>query len=181
MRFARLTTLLILVGGIGGFAACSGAPRQKPIKTSPIAEGAGTTQGARQYLLGRWSLLSFEVTRPGREPLAMKGSGMLVFDEFGNLKMELRTDGPTGDLLAEAGIPNDRGVVMQEGRVAVDMQNHTLTYVLQGGAPLGVSAGPLASNRPRYWQVEGNILTLTTKDDKGGPLSVGRWQKAQIP
>ncbi len=71
----------------------------------------------------------------------------------------------------------EQGVVRQEGRVAVDMQNRTLTYILDGAPPLGAPSGPLASNRPRYWQVDGNVLTLTTKDDKGTPLSVGRWQK----
>jgi hypothetical protein len=32
-------------------------------------------------------------------------------------------------------------------------------------------------SRPRYWERDGNTLTLTTKDDKGQPLSVGKWQK----
>ena len=36
------------------------------------------------------------------------------------------------------------------------------------------STGPLAINRPRHWVVEGDLLTLTTKDDADNPLSVGR-------
>jgi len=31
--------------------------------------------------------------------------------------------------------------------------------------------------RPRYWQVEGDVLTLTTRDAAGKPLSVGVWRK----
>jgi len=33
-------------------------------------------------------------------------------------------------------------------------------------------------SRPRYWQVDGDVLTLTTKDNAGNPASVGRWRKA---
>jgi hypothetical protein len=32
-------------------------------------------------------------------------------------------------------------------------------------------------NRPRYWEVNGDLLTLTTKDDNGTPLSVAKWQR----
>jgi hypothetical protein len=54
-----------------------------------------------------------------------------------------------------------------------------LTYVLEGQAPLGAPSGPLALNRPRHWQVDGNLLTLTIKGDDSRPVSVGRWQKSE--
>ena len=44
-------------------------------------------------------------------------------------------------------------------------------------APAGAPSGPLALNRKRYWVVEGNVLTLTTKADDGKDLSVAKWQK----
>jgi hypothetical protein len=68
-------------------------------------------------------------------------------------------------------------VIATEGRTAIDMQNHTLTYFLQGQKPL--MKGPLGMERPRHWVVEGDVLTLTTKDDAGQPLSIGRWRKSQ--
>jgi hypothetical protein len=55
------------------------------------------------------------------------------------------------------------------------MQNRTLTYVI-AGQPAG-NTGPLALSRPRHWQVDGNVLTLTTKDDAGKPVSVSKWRK----
>ena len=56
-------------------------------------------------------------------------------------------------------------------------QNRTLTYVIEG-QPAGYAAtGPLALTRPRHWVVEGNVLTLTTRDMDGKPLSVSRWRK----
>jgi hypothetical protein len=47
--------------------------------------------------------------------------------------------------------------------------------MLEGQPAAGT--GPLATSRPRYWQVDGNLLTLTTKDDAGRPTSIGRWRK----
>jgi hypothetical protein len=90
--------------------------------------------------------------------------------------MELRTDQATGDALRPTGIDVRDGVMSTEGRTAVDLQNRTLTYVLEGQPP-AATGGPLAMNRPRHWEVAGSLLTLTTRGDDGKPLSVGRWRK----
>jgi hypothetical protein len=37
--------------------------------------------------------------------------------------------------------------------------------------------GPLSANKPRHWEVNGDVLTLTTRDDSGAPSSVSRWKK----
>jgi hypothetical protein len=69
--------------------------------------------------------------------------------------------------------------ISAKGRTAVDLQRKALTYMLEG-QPTGFvpDTGPLAPNRPRYWEVSGNVLTLTTRSDDGKPLSVGKWQKS---
>jgi hypothetical protein len=117
------------------------------------------------------------VSPPGRDPIKVPGEGTLVYDAYGNLRMDIRVDPATSQALAKAGIPIEQGVLSTDGRVAVDMGRRTLTYVMPGDAPFAAPSGPLATSRPRYWQVEGNVLTLTTRDDAGNPLSVGRWQK----
>ena len=38
--------------------------------------------------------------------------------------------------------------------------------------------GPLAPNRPRHWDVSGDVLTLTIKDDSGAPVAISRWKKS---
>jgi hypothetical protein len=177
MRPSRPLVALLLATMLVGFAACKGAPRQRPVTAGPVDKGPGTLQTARDYLAGRWSLLSFDVFPPGKDPIALKGTGLLTYDEFGNLEIEIRTDEATARLLDMAGIPSANGVISSKGRVAVDMPARTLTYILEGQPPLGAPSGPLATNRPRYWEVQGDILTLTTKDDGGNALSVGKWQK----
>ena len=50
---------------------------------------------------------------------------------------------------------------------------HVLERELAVEGQPAAGTGPLAMNRPRHWQVEGNLLTLTTKDDAGNVASVG--------
>jgi hypothetical protein len=132
---------------------------------------------ARQYLEGRWTLVSFALYPPNASPIQVKGSGTLVYDDFSNLTMDLSVDAASAALMQKAGIPLEKGRFSSSGRTIVDMQGRSLTYVLDGQAAVGGQAGPLAMSRPRYWERDGNTLTLTTKDDKAQPLSVGTWQK----
>jgi hypothetical protein len=159
--------------------ACTAAPRQRPVEMGPVAEGTGSLAAARKYLEGDWILESFEIFPPGRPSMKLVGQGHLSYDKYSNLRMELRPDAASANVLRDAGVqvPDD-GRFSTDGRTAVDLQNHTLTYTLEGKSP---GSGPLAINLPRYWQVEGGLLTLTTKDASGNPLSVGRWRKAGVP
>jgi hypothetical protein len=171
LRFVSGAVVAVALGA----AACAGSPSQRPVKLGPVDQGPGTITSARTYLEGRWTLESFEVYPPGAPAVRLTGSGTLSYDEFGNLKMDIRTDQASSDILRAAGVEIRDGVISSSGRTAVDMQNRTLTYVLEGQRPSGT--GPLAINRPRHWQVEGTLLTLTTQDEAGKPLSVGRWRK----
>ena len=165
----RVLTATVLLGS----PACAPAPKV-PV---PLVTGGpeASLVAARKFLEGRWSLQSFEVHPPQRPAVAVKGSGSLSYDAFGNLTMDIRTDVATSDQLRAAGIAIQDGVISSTGRTAVDMQNRTLTYVIEG-QPVG-GTGPLSTSRPRHWQVDGDVLTLTTKDDAGAVLSVGKWKK----
>jgi hypothetical protein len=150
------------------------APRQK----GPVDTGPGTLAAARKYLEGRWRLLSFEILPPGGTPIRVLGAGTLTYDAIGNLNVEIRVDRTTAQALDVAGFATTQGALSTRGPTVLDLQARTLTYVLEGQVPLGAPSGPLALNRPRHWQVEGNVLTLTTKGEDGQPVSIGRWEKA---
>jgi hypothetical protein len=171
MTRSRTLTALSLALLIAGAAACTYKPRTEPPNT-----GQGTVNQARKYLEGTWSLVSFTVYDANGAPFAMKGSGTLVYDDFSNMTMTLEADGATAALLAKAGIPMEKNRFSMKGKTIVDMQNKTLKYVLEG-QHIAVTTGPMAVERLRHWDVTGNTLTLTTKDDAGKPLSVGQWQK----
>jgi hypothetical protein len=156
--------------------ACAAKPIEKPIAVAPAETGAGSLASARKFLEGRWVLESFEMRPPGKAPITLNGSGSLVYDEYSNLKMEIRADKASTNLLRTAGIDIRNGVISTNGRTAVDMQNRTLTYVLAGQTPTA-APGPLDPSRPRHWEVQGDVLVLSTVDEAGQPLSVGRWKR----
>jgi hypothetical protein len=176
MRVERVFGTLTLAALLATVSACAGGPTKRPLRTSPVADGPGTLSEARKYLEGRWALESFEVRPPGRAPIMLKGSGVLNYDDFGNLRMEIRADQAESDLLRAAGIDIRDGVISTEGRTAIDLQNRTLTYFLEGQPAAG--GGPLAASRPRHWEVTADVLTLTTRDDGGTPLSISRWKRS---
>ena len=160
-------TVAILASAGAAFAQKGGKPDT----------GLGTSTAARKYLEGRWGLVSFDVFPPGKPVVHVVGQGSLDYDGFGNLKGEIRVPPDVVDPLRLAGVPSEKGVLSLSGRVVIDVQQHTLTYVIEKQPAPGTPSGPLALSRKRYWVVEGNILTLTTKGTDGKALSVGKWQK----
>jgi hypothetical protein len=166
---------------VGVLALTTGAAcTQKPITTGPISTGPGTLAQARTYLQGTWTLLTYDIFLPGEAPIHQtqaNGSGQLTYDEFNNLTIDISVDPPTAELLDRAGILTTNGVLSTRGRAAVDMQQRTLTYILQGQPLMAATIGPLDLRRPRHWTVDGNTLTLDTRAENGATLSSGKWQK----
>jgi len=169
----RSVLALVLVSEVG----CMGAPRQRPVKGGDVDQGPESITAARKFLEGRWTLESFEVFPPGKPPIALKGSGTLNYDEFGNLRIEIRADEKAADLLRAAGVELRDGTISSDGRTVVDMQNRTLSYVLPGQTVGAPAPGPLAPSRLRYWEVKSDLLILSTKDDAGKILSTGHWKR----
>jgi hypothetical protein len=151
-------------------------PATRTPKGGTVNTGPGTLASAREFLKGRWVLESFEVRLPNQPPIVLKGGGVMVYDDKGNLTMNIKADEKSSDLLRAGGVDIRDGAIVAEGRTAIDIQNHTLTYVLGKQAPL--IRGPLGTDRPRHWVVDNDVLILTTKDQAGHETSVGRWRKS---
>ncbi len=160
--------------------ACGPSARQRPVSMGPVPTGAGTTSAARKFLEGRWVLESIVVHPPSGKPITLNATGVLHYDGFGNMDMNIRADEASSALLRAGGIVIPDGVIATTGRTAIDVPNKTLTYIVEGQASaMKTGGGPLSPNRPRHWEVSGDVLTLTTKDDSGAALSIGRWKKSQ--
>jgi hypothetical protein len=169
----------VVVALLAAATACAASPRQRPLPLGEIEKGPGTLADARKFLQGRWALESFEVHQAGKPTITLKGSGVLNYDDFGNMRMDIRADEASSDLLRAAGINITDGVISSDGRTVIDLQNRTLTYFVEGQRSSQVTGGgPLALNRPRHWEVTAETLTLTTKDDNGAPFAVSRWKRS---
>ena len=172
----RVAGLAVLMAATTAGAAVQG---QTQVPTGRSGSAA-TLAEARKFLQGRWALESFEVRPPGKAPIFPKGSGVLNYDDFGNMRVEIRADEASSDLLRAAGINIRDGIISSDGRTVIDLQNKTLTYFVEGQrSSLQTGGGPLAFNRPRHWEVNGDVLTLTTKDEAGEPLSISRWKRSK--
>jgi hypothetical protein len=176
MTSLYLRTVLLLAAAA---AAATAGPLEQRIRMGPVETGPGTLSAARKYLHGRWALLSYEIFPPGQPPVRLDGEGTLLYDDFGNLQMDIRVDGKTALILEGAGIQTSDGLLSTKGLTIIDLQSRTLVFVLDGQPPFGTPAGPLALNRPRHWEVDEGELTLTTRDEDGRPLSVSRWRKEE--
>jgi hypothetical protein len=177
MKLRTTVGRVLVLGLVGVAAACQPAPRIRPVKGGDVNEGPESLVAARKFLEGRWTLESFEVFPPGKPTIALKGSGTLNYDEFGNLRIEIRADEKSADLLRAAGIETRDGTISSDGRTIVDLQNKTLSYVLPGQTVGAPAPGPLSPSRLRHWEVKGDLLFLSTWDDNGKPLSTGRWKR----
>ena len=179
MTITRLLSTVAIAAVLAGTLACASSDRQRPMSMGPVPSGAGTTTAARKFLEGRWILESAVITPPGAAPITLNGTGVLTYDDFGNMEMNIKADEASSDLLRAGGMVIPDGVISTTGRTAIDLQNKTLTYIVEGQpSSMRTGGGPLATNRPRHWEVTGDVLTLTTKDDGGAPVWVSRWKKS---
>jgi hypothetical protein len=178
MTVRRLRHQIGIACVLAACTACAGAPRQKQLPLGQVEGGPGTISAARQYLEGKWSLISLDVFPPGQAPIHAGATGTMTYDDFANMTVDLKVDNDTARLFQKIGIEAPGGVIRTTGKTLVDMNGRTLSYMLEGQALIRPATHPLDTNRPRYWEREGNTLTLRTKDDKGTVLSVAVWQKS---
>ena len=159
-------------------SGCAAAPLDRPLKTSKVETGMGTLTDARNRLSGTWTLVSLDLFPPGQPPIHDAAAGALVYDEYSNLKVDLRLTPAAVKLAQQIGIPlAPDGSLNTTGHAVIDLERKALSYVFEGQKPMRQATNPLDTNLPRYWELNGNELTLRTKDDKGTVLSVTVWRK----
>jgi len=159
-------------------SGCAKAPLDRPLSTSKVDIGPGTLTEARARLTGTWTLLSLDVFPPGEPPIHGAASGVLTYDEFSNLKVDLRLTPAAVKLAQKIGIPlTAEGSLTTTGHAVIDLQRRALSYVFEGQKPMRQALHPLDTNLPRYWELKDNELTLRTKDEAGTVLSVAVWRK----
>jgi hypothetical protein len=88
----RPSTEFIGVVVLATAVGCGAAAGARPVQGGPVATGPESITSARKFLQGRWGLEQFEVFPPGKPAITLKGSGTLAYDDFGNLKIEIRAD-----------------------------------------------------------------------------------------
>jgi hypothetical protein len=144
-------------------------------------------EAVRTTLQGRWILSSLTVTTDDGRASAIEAEGVLTADAFGGLAIEYRMSDAGQKTLESLGIRSPNPVVSTSGRVAIDPQQHRITYVGDdfNQRALGFDpdlaarrANPFALERVRYYEFGADgILVLSTRHDSGRNASVGRWKR----
>ena len=175
---------LLLIGCLAVAGASSAAqPRQTPLQTP--AEGPNTIAAVRQALQGRWVLVSLNVSTEDGRTATVNATGVLSCDAFGNMNLEYRISESGLGQLASIGIKMPTTVVSTAGNVAIDPQQHRITYVsddymknLFDPELAKQRANPFALERIRYYEFSGDgTLTLSTRYDSGATAAKSRWKK----
>jgi hypothetical protein len=179
---------LMFIGGlvVAGVSCATAQPRQRPLKTNPIAEGPNTMEAVRQALQGRWVLESLNINTEDGRAAAVDATGVLTCDNFGNMSLEYRISDGGMKQLADIGITMPTPVVSTSGNVAIDPQQHRITYVgddfmkkLLDADLAARRANPFALERTRYYDLGADgTLTLSTRYDSGADAAKSRWKKS---
>jgi hypothetical protein len=178
MKRSLIAGVCMTVGVSLGAAGC---------KTTPVATGsANTTQSARKLLEGKWTLVTMSVNSPDGKRVTPQAAGDLDLDEFSNLKIEYRLTDAGRQALEGLGMRSPNPTVSASGRVAIDPQRHTVTYMPPDANTRALDAdlaalraNPLAIEHLRYYTVASNgVLTLTTRYENGKEATRSTWKRA---
>ena len=179
MTMKRPVTIGVLAFGVAlGAAGCA---------TTPVAQGsANTTAAARKALEGKWTLLVLSVTTPDGKRATPQASGDLTVDEFGNLSIQYRLTDAGRAALETIGVKSPNPVISASGRVAIDPQRKTVTYMPPDANARALDAdlaalraNPLALEHTRYYSLASNgVLTLTTRHENGKEATRATWKRA---
>jgi hypothetical protein len=164
---------------IATMAACTPGPISPPRTgqtiNKPVALGSDAPSGSlevvRQQLMGTWELVDLQNAPPkGGAPVPVKATGTLTYDQFGNLAIDARTTDP-GAPVAAREVPR----VSFKGRAVIDTVNRELKLMDLTG-----NVNPdevLAPERRRRYAFEGELLTLSSFDDKGTVTAIATWRR----
>jgi hypothetical protein len=153
-------------------AACTQAPRVRPVKMGDVDTGATSVEAVRRQLMGSWELTSLVIYSPAGEKTPAEASGTLRYDEYGNLSMRGTVTG-TSTL--------DPSVLNLTGRVAIDPTAKTLRFTAVDAATADDRRvdPSLDAKNTRHYEFTGDLLLTTVKAADGKTTATAMWKRIQ--
>jgi hypothetical protein len=149
----------------------TGAAPSKPVSLSSEAT-TGELETARKRLEGVWDLVTLESVPPtgGTTRVPVKASGSLTYDQFGNLTIIAQSDDPAAPVAAR-----EVKTMAFKGRAVIDTVSSELKLMnLTGNVDPNEVLSP---DRRRRYAFEGDVLRLSSFDDKGQVTAVATWRR----
>jgi hypothetical protein len=165
----------IAVAGCASGTQPVGRPTTGTPMNRPVALGSdgstGATEAARRELQGTWDLAALEYAASGDAPrVPVKAAGTLTYDEFGNLTMDVSTTDPAAPVAAR-----EVSRLSFRGRAVIDPAKRELKLMDLTG-----NANPdevLAPERRRRFEVQGDVLKLSSFDGQGRVTAITTWRR----
>jgi hypothetical protein len=167
-------------------ASCAAQPSQRPLRTTPVAEGPNTIDGVRKALEGRWELVSLNMRAEDGRATSVDATGVLSCDAFGNMNLEYKISDNGLKQLAGIGIKMPTTVISTSGNVVIDPKAQRITYASDDylkqafDADLAARrANPFTLERVRYYEMGADgTLTLSTRYQSGANAARSQWKKS---
>ena len=175
MRLSPRSLVFALVVLVPLIAGCSSAPRKRPVKGGDVNTGPGSLEAVRRQLQGDWELVSIEAVDAVGKATPRKATVHLKYDEYGNL-------GITGKLLdTDEPQTSVSGLLAYTGRAVIDPgKNRIVLMDVQSRLPSSEAIpAEVSPDKVRYYDIQGNMLTLTVKDASGVTTGRTTWHKIQ--
>ncbi len=131
----------------------------------------GATEAARRELEGTWELVTLESApenQTARVPIT--ATGTLTYDAYGNLTIVARTTDAAAPVAAR-----EVSRLSFKGRAVIDAAKSELKLMDLTG-----NANPdevLSPERRRRFEVNADILTLSSFDDRGEVTAITTWRR----
>ena len=173
MRRSGLFAVAVPIGClVAGYlvAGCAATPSRRPLHTSAIASGEGTTESVRKQLEGTWSLVSFTVFDAAGTAKDVPAAGRLSYDSFGNLDL-------TGKINDPAAAGGTADALMFKGRAVVDAGASRIVLAdVEGNVDPSALPKNMGIDKVRYYAFQADTLSLETRDG-GRVLARTVWKK----
>jgi hypothetical protein len=157
---------VVVVTGLGG---CAAKPREMPLRTDRVEEGASTVESVRRQLEGTWDLQSFETYPAAGKTVTQKARAVLTYDAYGNMTIDGRLEQPDAPAAAAA-------FLSYKGQIVIDVANQQLRVVNAQGDTAKLPS-EASTNLVRKYSLQGDALTLSMVDGKGQTTAKTVWKK----
>lgn len=157
-RSSAAASTIACLAALGLLAGCAAQESRRPLRTTAVDTGAGTTESVRRQLEGTWILSSFTVFDGSGTPRTVGATGSLTYDAFGNLVLIGKLEDP-----AAAGAHADS--LAFKGRAVVDAAGQRIVLAdLQGNVDPSAVPTNMSPDKVRFYSFEGDTLSLETRD-----------------
>jgi hypothetical protein len=159
---------------VAALGACAAKPREMPLRTDRVEEGAGTLESVRRQLEGTWDLQSFETYPAPGKTVTQKARAVLTYDAYGNMTIDGRLE-QAGDA-SPAAASRAAEFLSYKGRIVIDVASQQLRVVGAEGDTAKLPA-EASTNLARKYAFQGDVLTLSMVDPKGQTTARTTWKK----